>query len=245
MNKLFKNRFVIGVICLSLAVVIGFVLVPLVNNLTKSTVEVVRAKTDVAMGTQLTEDMLEMVEVGKLNLPQDTATDMKQVVGLYAEVDLRTGDIILASKVKDKLVLPENKIRQMKQGEASYTVKIGSSYLRGLYPNDIVTFDTFDNDGNVVHVPELQYVSVITTTTAEGIDILQHGQVNKDGSPLIPDTVTFILNKEQIDKLLYLEKNSGFKISLRYRGEDMNRINELLDMQNKILEDKRNPKNHK
>lgn len=244
MNKIFKNRFVVGVICLSLAVIIGFVLVPFVNNLTKNTVEVVRAKTDITMGTQLTEDMLEMVEVGKINLPHDTATDIKQVVNMFAEVDLRTGDIILTSKVKDKLVLPENKIRQMKKGEASYTIKIGSSYLSKLYPNDIVTFDTFDSEGNVVHVPQLQYVSVITTTTAEGVDILQHGQVNKDGSPLVPDTITFIMTKEQIDKLMYLEKNSGFKLSLRYRGEDMDRINELLDEQTKILNGKNNHENN-
>ena len=235
MRNLFKNRIVIGAICIALAIIVGFVVVPVVNALTSSTVEVVRVNKDISMGTQITTEMLELVEVGKLNLPTNIATDFKQVEGLYFTTDLKAGDYILASKVTDRLVLPENKIRQMKQGEASYTIKLGNAYLSKLLPNDIVTFYSFNDAGEAVVVKELEYVSVVTTTTSDRIDILTANQVAADGSVLVPNTITFILSDVQVQKLMTLEHSGGFKIALEYRGDSDAVINDYLAKQEQNL----------
>lgn len=233
--KILKNRVFIGVSCLVLAVLIAFVAVPVFNNLTTKTVEVMRVVADVGMGTRITEDMLEKVEIGNINLPSEPATNPKQIVGKYITVDMKAHDVVYANKVTDKLVFPENKLRQMQVGESAYTVKLGDSYRSRLLPNDIVSFYTFDEQGNAQVVPELQYVSVVTTTTSNKVDILYSSQVAADGSALVPDTITFILNKNQINKLLTLENQGKYKMTLVCRGTDEYAAQEYINQQNSYL----------
>lgn len=230
--KIFKNRVFIGVSCLILAALIAFVAIPVINHLTTSTVEVMRVIDDIGMGTKITEDMLEKVEIGKLNLPSEPATNPKQIVGKYVTVDMKAHDVVYANKVTDKLVFPENKLRQMQVGESAYTVKLGDSYRSRLLPNDIVSFYAFNESGEAQIVPELQYVSVVTTTTSDKIDILYASQVAADGSALVPDTITFILNKSQINKLLTLENQGKYKMTLVCRGTDESAAQEYINQQN-------------
>lgn len=233
--KLLKNRVFIGISCLILATLIGFVAVPVVNRLTTSTIEVMRVANDVGMGTRITEDMLEKVEIGKLNLPSEPATGPKQIVGKYVTVDMKAHDVVYANKVTDKLVFPENKLRQMQVGESAYTISLGDAYRSRLLPNDVVTFYTFDESGNATVVPELKYVSVVTTTTAEKVDILYASQVAADGSALTPSTITFILNDTQINKLLTLENQGKYKMTLVCRGSDESAAQEYINQQNSYL----------
>lgn len=237
--KLFKNRLFIGAMCLALAIVIAFVAVPLVNNLSSKTIEVVRVNKDVGMGTQLTEDMLEIVEIGDINLPSKPATSINEVKGLFATVDLRAHDVLYETKVTNKLTIPDNKIRKMSAGESAYTILINDSYRSRLLPNDIVTFYTFDEAGNSEVVKELEYVSVVTTTTKDKVDILYASQVGADGKALVPETITFILTKDQVAKLLTLENSGKFKISLIYRGDDETTIDDYLNQQKSYLGNKK------
>lgn len=233
--KLLKNRVFIGVVCLVLAAIIAFVAVPIINQLSTKTMEVIRVKDDIGMGTQLTEDMLERVEIGKLNLPSEPATDTSQVVGLFVTVDMKAHDVVYATKVTDKLVFPENKLRKMSVGESAYTVNLGDTYRSRLLPNDVVCFYTFDEDGNSQTVPELQYVSVVTTTTADKVDILYSSQVAKDGTALVPSTITFILSQSQIQKLLTLENSGKYKMTLVCRGTDTDAAQDYINQQNSYL----------
>lgn len=233
--KILKNRIFIGGVSLVLAVLIAFVVVPVVNKLTTKTIKVVRVKEDVGMGTQLTEDMLELVEIGNINLPSQPATDFKQVKDLFVTVDLKAHDVLYGNKLTNKLVIPENKIRKMNAGESAYTIQIKDSYRSRLLPNDIVTFYTFDKEGNARIVEELKYVSVVTTTTADKVDILYSTQVAKDGKSLVADTITFILDKTQVQKLMTLEHSGNFKMALIYRGDDETTIENYLNQQKSYL----------
>ena len=58
-----KNRTIIGIICMVLAVVITFAVAPLVNRLTSDTTTVVRLKHDLGRGTKITEEQIETVKV--------------------------------------------------------------------------------------------------------------------------------------------------------------------------------------
>lgn len=233
--KIFKNRLFLAGACLILALAIGFIGVPVINNLTSQTVVVVRTTRDITMGTKFTEDMVETVEVGKLNLNENVARKVSDIVGLYATVDFKKGDLLYGTKVTNKLVLPENKIRQMESGEQTYSIKLGNSSSLRLLPNDIVQFHAYDENGNPMTVDELMYVSVVTTTTKEGVDILTATQTAPDGKSLTPNTITFILNSKQMDKLLQLEKKGNFRITLVYRGENQSMINYYLSQQKVML----------
>ena len=58
-----KNRTIIGIVCMILAVAMTFAIAPVVNRLTSGTTTVVRLKQEVGRGTKITEDQVETVKV--------------------------------------------------------------------------------------------------------------------------------------------------------------------------------------
>ena len=56
-----KNRTIIGVICLVLAIIVTFVVAPLINRLADDTEEVVVVLQDIKQGSVITEEMVEFI----------------------------------------------------------------------------------------------------------------------------------------------------------------------------------------
>ena len=54
-----KNRTVIGIICIVVAVIITFVIAPLINNITNGSISTVRLNQDVKQGSVITESIEE------------------------------------------------------------------------------------------------------------------------------------------------------------------------------------------
>ena len=73
-----KNRTVIGVICMVLAVAVTFLIAPLVNRLSTDTSEVIRLASDVKQGVQITADHLEVARVKTDSIPVGTLNDPKE-----------------------------------------------------------------------------------------------------------------------------------------------------------------------
>ena len=65
-----KNRTIIGIVCMILAVAMTFAIAPVVNRLTSGTITVVRLKQEVGRGTKITEDQVETVKVKTDTMPQ-------------------------------------------------------------------------------------------------------------------------------------------------------------------------------
>lgn len=58
-----KNRTIIGIVCMILAVAMTFAVAPLVNRLTSDTTTVVRLKQEVGRGAKITAEQVETVKV--------------------------------------------------------------------------------------------------------------------------------------------------------------------------------------
>ena len=86
MMKYIKNRYVIFVLCLILAGVIAFVIVPKSNKNMAESVDVVKVTKQIEKNTQITEDMLEIKQMPKQAVTQSTITDKKQIVGKVSNV---------------------------------------------------------------------------------------------------------------------------------------------------------------
>ena len=81
-----KNRTIIGIGCIVLALLIAFVIAPLVNKAADSRVDILRLTKDITQGHKITDADLETVTVGSYNLPADVLTDME------ADCCSRTGE---------------------------------------------------------------------------------------------------------------------------------------------------------
>ena len=222
--KIFRNRTVIGVLCILLALIICFGVTPLFSRSASEKTEIVRVTMDIKEGDEITAEMVQTVEVGAYNLPQNLMTDKKEVVGKYATADLVAGDYILSSKLS-AVPAAENAYLYNLDGTKqaiSVTIKSFAVGLSGkLESGDIVTVIVADyqGKGETAIPPELQYVEVISVTASSGYDA-NTGEVVDDKE--LPSTVTLLVTTEQAKVLAELEQDSELHLALVYRGTPEN-----------------------
>ena len=222
--KIFRNRTVIGVLCILLALIICFGVTPLFSRSASEKTEIVRVTKDIKEGNEITAEMVQTVEVGAYNLPQNLMTDKKEVVGKYATADLAAGDYILSSKLS-AVPAAENAYLYNLDGKKqaiSVTIKSFATGLSGkLESGDIVTVIVADYQGKseTAIPPELQYVEVISVTASSGYDA-NTGEVVDEKE--LPSTVTLLVTTEQAKVLAELEQDSELHLALVYRGTPEN-----------------------
>lgn len=222
--KIFRNRTVVGVLCILLALIICFGVTPLFSRSASEKTEIVRVTKDIKEGDEITAEMVQTVEVGAYNLPQNLMTDKKEVVGKYATADLAAGDYILSSKLS-AVPAAENAYLYNLDGTKqaiSVTIKSFAVGLSGkLESGDIVTIIVADyqGKGETAIPPELQYVEVISVTASSGYDA-NTGEVVDEKE--LPSTVTLLVTTEQAKVLAELEQDSELHLALVYRGTPEN-----------------------
>lgn len=222
--KIFRNRTVVGVLCILLALIICFGVTPLFSRSASEKTEIVRVTKDIKEGNEITAEMVQTVEVGAYNLPQNLMTDKKEVVGKYATADLAAGDYILSSKLS-AVPAAENAYLYNLDGKKqaiSVTIKSFAAGLSGkLESGDIVTVIVADyqGKGETAIPPELQYVEVISVTASSGYDA-NTGEVVDEKE--LPSTVTLLVTTEQAKVLAELEQDSELHLALVYRGTPEN-----------------------
>ena len=222
--KIFFFCSVIGVLCILLALIICFGVTPLFSRSASEKTEIVRVTKDIKEGNEITAEMVQTVEVGAYNLPQNLMTDKKEVVGKYATADLAAGDYILSSKLS-AVPAAENAYLYNLDGKKqaiSVTIKSFATGLSGkLESGDIVTVIVADyqGKGETAIPPELQYVEVISVTASSGYDA-NTGEVVDEKE--LPSTVTLLVTTEQAKVLAELEQDSELHLALVYRGTPEN-----------------------
>ena len=238
--NLFKNRMVVGVLCIVLSLLICFGLTPLFNKEISQKTEIVRVTKEIKVGEVITQDKVKTVEVGGYNLPENVIRTKANAVGTYALADLSIGDYILSTKVS-KTPSAENAYLYHLDGSKqaiSITIKSFANGLSGkLKSGDIVSViaPDYKKQGATVIPPELKYVEVISVTASNGYDANTGEQETSKDEKELPSTVTLLVTPEQGNLLASLESDGKSHLSLIYRGEESN-VKKFLDMQSKVLD---------
>ncbi len=218
-----KNRTIIGIVCIVLALILTFAIAPLVNKMAESKVDIVRVKKDVAQGHQISEIDVEVVKVGSYNLPADVILKKEDAVGKFATTDLKKGDYLLPSKLSTTSDKANDVFRTLTGDKQaiSITIQTFAGGLSGKLQNgDIVQLVVYENASTKAFIPgEFTYVKVITTTTSEGTD-KDELTVNEDGTYELPSTVTLLVNQAQAKLLVEYENRGRIHAALVYRGDE-------------------------
>lgn len=232
--KFMKNRTAVGVLCIVVSLAICFGITPLFNRSISQKAEIVRVAKNIKVGDEITKDMVQTVEVGGYNLPENIIKTTDTVIGTYATSDLAVGDYILNTKVS-KTPAYENAYLYNLDGSKqaiSLTIKTFADGLSGkLQSGDIVSViaPNYKEQGLTVIPPELKYVEVISVTASSGYDANQRTQgAGSDaglGSPSaeekeLPSTVTLLVTPEQGNILAELESEGESHLSLVFRGDN-------------------------
>lgn len=227
--KFFRNRVVLAVFSIVLALALCFAVAPAVNAANSRQTEIVRVTQPIAKGAQITKDMVQAVKVGGYNLPSNTLKSVDQVTGKYALADFQPGDDILSSKVGSKSPYGGLSSLDGTKQAISITIKSFASGLSGkLLPGDIISLYVADyGDKKETLAPaELQYVQVVTTTNNKGVDSIEENgrKSGKDKSSAddMPSTITVFAAPAQAMSLVDYEKNGTLHAALAYRGTKEN-----------------------
>ena len=228
-----KNRTVIGAICMAMAIVVTFLVAPVVNKLSSDTTEVIRLSSDIKQGVQITSDNLETVNVKSDSVPSGIINDPEQIIGKYAASALYAGDYLTNAKLAGEPNSASDVFASLDGSKLAVSVTINTfaSGLSGKLENgDIVSIIVTDKENESTVIPDaLKYLKVITTTTAGGID--QDSIIkNEDGSYEVPSTVTLLVNEEQARLLAQYEADAALTVALVYRGTAEN-AKKFLDIQ--------------
>ena len=233
-----KNRTIIAVICIVLAIVMVFVVSPLVNKLTTDSMDVVRLSKNLTRGTEITAEHLEVVSVKRDTVPSGIITDANLIIGNYAATDLFAGDYLTQEKIAGEANSAEDVFADL-NGKVAISVPLDSfaGHLSGKLQNgDIIRFYVRNTDlSESTFVPgALQWVKVITTTTGGGLD--QNEVIkNEDGTYEMPSTATILVNEAQARILAEYAATSEIHLALIYRGT-AEKANTYLKLQDEYFE---------
>lgn len=228
-----NRRMLFGIISIALAAVIALIGIPAVMGQGNAKINIVRVKSPIDKGTVISADSLEMVEVSSHGLPANVATDMSQVIGGYALVDLVPDDYVLPSKVSTAPPEHDPILNKLPDGKVAISMSVKS--LAGILSNklradDIVAIYSYNKDGEIEVIKELQYVRIIAVSNSNGTNI---EDVVGDESRMA-STITFLADDLQAAKMITIENENPMHLVLVSRG-NTKRAKELLTAQDEIL----------
>lgn len=239
--KLFKNRTVLGIFCIAVSLLICFAITPLVNAGLSKKVAIVRFNQMVQEGEQITKNMVDVVEVGNHNLPENVVRNLADVEGKYLTATVYAGDYILTDKISEE-PSAENKYLYNLNGEKqamSITINTFAEGLSGkLKSGDIVSVIAPDylGSGETVIPAELKYVEVIAVTAKSSYDANTEEQRTEEEEKELPSTVTILVRPEQSRLLARLEAEGEIHLSLVFRGE-AEKASEFIETQDQVLDE--------
>ena len=229
-----KNRTVLGIICIILAVATVFLVSPIVNRMTNGETTVVRLAEDVKQGTEITAKQIEAVTV-----PTNILKTKKDIVGKYAASDLYAGDYLSKKKLSGDANTADDVFSGLDGSKVavSFTIDSFAAGLSGkLYNGDIISILIYDKEVDKEKAfipPELRYVKVITTTTDNGVD-KDALKENEDGTIDLPSTVTVLVNTEQAKLISKYEGEATMQAALVYHGKK-DKAQQFIDKQDEYF----------
>lgn len=243
-----KNRTVIGIICIALALVLCFGVAPLINNITDGSVEMAVIKGTVNSGAQITKDDIQSSKGKKSDFPKNSYYTYKEFVDkfcnpssdtyegeAYAKCEMTSGEYISFSKVSTGVVNSDSVFDGLGYDQMAVSVEVGSfaNGLSGKLENgDIVSVVVATDAGGIIP-EELRFVKVITTTSSGGIDKNNIGREEDGSYSETVSTVTLLVSEKQAKVLVQYSGEITF--ALRCRGTSASAKTYLED-QAKILE---------
>lgn len=209
----------LGGLCLGLAAVIAFVVIPMLYRSRGETTQVLRLTQTVTAGTQLTPDMLTQVEVGSFGLPAAVLRETDEAVGKYARLTITPDDLLLPDKLADAAT--DEAIDQLvAEGKRLVSVSIGSiaaGVAGHLRPGDIVTIASYSDVSKSAAIdPDLCSLTVYGIENADALPVSSSPDETNDSH--LPATLTLIASDAQAQKLVAAEYGGSLHVLFERRG---------------------------
>lgn len=230
-----KNRTILGIICIALSVALVFGISPLISMISSEKIEVIQLNKNIRDGSQITQNDIVTVEVGKLGAPENVITNADAVVGKYATTNLYPNINLIPAMLTADSSNADTVLKGLDSNHLAISITVPSfaaALSAKLENGDIVSVVASTADDTFIP-RELTYVRVITTTTADGVDRDDIDQL-EEGEENLPSTITLLATPQQAKLLAEYEVKADMHLALVSRGDEA-AAEEYLAMQTEIL----------
>ncbi|QIB69780.1 hypothetical protein Ami103574_10815 [Aminipila butyrica] len=214
----FEKRKLFGILLIIIALVISFVVTPILSNSKNQTETIAIAKNDIRKGTVISESEISFAERGVFGL-KGYITKKADVIGKPAAADISQGDNITTNKIGKENISRLQAIINEQNGLTTISIKSNAAGLAShLRAGDIVKVYNIIEDeysGNtIVQNPDLQRVEIydIENADAESIDKNQSKGDLSSSNEKVASTITFITSPDQERALLQAEYNGSIHV---------------------------------
>jgi pilus assembly protein CpaB len=238
--RIFRNKLFVGCVCILLAVLIGFVVIPSLNKQQTGTTVVLQIKRDIHEGDSIDKSQLESVSIPLSVAPKNAVKSIDEATAKLAAHDLYVGDFLTTGGLatSQQMLDAFRKATAHDMHVISITLPSLASGLSGkLQPGDVVSVISIPNSNSLnrtldntnpesapeqTETPpsaiiwdELRYVEVCGVTTAKG----KTPDMSAD-TPELPTTVLLYVTDEQAERLVELEQTGRLHLMFVARGSD-------------------------
>ena len=213
--KIFQNRIFVGGLCIVFSALIAFVVIPSINNARGKTQKVIKLKTDIDSGVQISEDMITETEVGSYGLPENIIINKDDIVGKYSNGNIKSEDLIVSSKLSEYAADERlDKIHSNGQKLVTVTVpSIAAGVGNHLRAGDFVSVFLYE-DGFVEVIEELKNIEIYSIENSDAVNI----EDAEEKTDAVAATLTLIVNDIQAQELIYSEYSGNLHIVFEKRG---------------------------
>lgn len=218
MKKLFENKLVVGGICIVVAAILAFLVLPGMYKKKEKTIMVCKLQTEIAAGTKIEKEMLKEAEVGSYGLPESVVRNPDDIVGKYAKISMTPDDYLLSSRFED-YVSDEKLDKVISEGKRLVAVSVptnAASVANQLRKGDKVTAVYYADDA-VVTDNDLHGLEIYSVEN-EDAQNLEDVQSSDDADNTIAASVTLIATEAQAVKLVNAEYSGKVHLILESRG---------------------------
>lgn len=235
-----RSKYLWGSLSIIAALLLTFVVVPMQQRRAASLSSVVVLTRDIAVGQQITSDMLSTAEMGINGIPDGAVTDIASAVGLYVTTDGLRGDVLTMARLSTDYPTDDPFLLNLPDGKMAMAISLSSlnqSVASKLRAGDLIQlFAVLSNstDENTIKAEaytELQYIEVLSVTDSEAVDLAEN---NSNGEIQKIETVVVAVNSNQAALLAGLQSNSTLYATLVSRGDELRKA-DLLAEQTRLL----------
>ncbi len=204
-QRFLKNKntvTILGVIIILVLLYIGYS--SQINNAVQP-VRVPVATETIQPRTEITSDMVTLVDMPAISIGDNVITDRNSVVGNYSNVNsvIPKGSMFYTDTVVTKSKLPDSVFLKVKKGEVVYNfpVDMETTYGNSIYPGnkiDIYMKTGNGNDEKVMLGKLVENVEVLAVKDSGGKDVFENTSEDRSPSMLIfgvPEEINLLLRK--------------------------------------------------
>lgn len=218
-RDLLKNKTAIAIVCFVLAGFIGFIIVPVNDNVGEK-VNVIKVSKMISENTKISEDMIKSVSCNKDDVPSEALTDKKDIVGKYANVNLYPTDYITNEKLS--VIEVGSNLFNLNEGEMAISITpktLSSSVSSNLLVGDAVQLYGYNTEEKAINEDSGKWhfeVLAIDNSKAENVSGVSLDEV----SDIVPAAITIrVTNEEQVKSVVNMEMNNDIQVIFSGRGE--------------------------